>query len=142
MMQVLTRQNGGGQIWVVFYTSRALIQEQANHSLAVTRHSGRIQRQVQRVLKSSVEPNIGGTDPFGAFELPQDMSTDLALHHCEYPFYFRSIHRSSNGVVGRLKENRAKHIVINVFQNTRMPPNPRQSWMKINLSDKTLLSVA
>jgi hypothetical protein len=30
---------------------------------------------------------------------------------------------------------------IHVFQNTRMPTNPRQPWMQINLSDKTLLSV-
>jgi hypothetical protein len=37
-----------------------------------------------------VEPNIGGADPFGAFELPEDSSTNLALHHCEYAFRFRS----------------------------------------------------
>jgi len=26
--------------------------------------------------------NLGGIDPFGAFELPKDSVTDRALHHC------------------------------------------------------------
>ncbi|PMD56148.1 uncharacterized protein K444DRAFT_536432, partial [Hyaloscypha bicolor E] len=63
-------------------------------------------------LKPQVDVKLGGTDPFGVFDLPQDKTTDLALHHW-----------------------------IHVFQNTRMPTNPRQPWMQINLSDKTLLSV-
>ncbi|PMD38623.1 hypothetical protein L207DRAFT_544744 [Hyaloscypha variabilis F] len=63
-------------------------------------------------LKPQVDVKLGGTDPFNAFKLPQDRTTDLALHHW-----------------------------IHVFQNTRMPTNPRQPWMSINLSDQTLLSV-
>ncbi|KAE9362828.1 hypothetical protein N431DRAFT_499185 [Stipitochalara longipes BDJ] len=69
-------------------------------------------KQVRFDVRSQVDVKIGGTDPFNAFELPQDRTTDLALHHW-----------------------------IHVFQNTRMPTNPRQPWMSINLSDQTLLSV-
>jgi hypothetical protein len=108
----------------------------------VIRHTGPNQRQSQRVLKSNVEPNIGGADPFAAFELPEDSSTNLALHHCEYAFASALKHGRCDHIPNRFKENVAKYSVINVFQNTRMPPTPRQSWMKINLSDRTLLSVA
>ena len=81
--KVPARRNDGGLIWVVCCLTRALFQPPAAHLLTVIRHTGQHPRLVPPVLKSNVEPNIGGADPFGAFELPQDSSTDLALHHCK-----------------------------------------------------------
>jgi len=58
-------------------------------------------------------------------------------------FCFSSISAGKiNYPVNGSKTRVTRYLVINVFQNTRMPPNPRQAWMQINLSDRTLLSVA
>jgi hypothetical protein len=83
-----------------------------------------------------VDTSFGGTDPFGAFELPQDSTTDLALHHCKNQF-----HNNTEKPYRGIKTPMTNYLGANVFQNTRMPITPRQGWMKINLSDKTLLSV-
>lgn len=40
-------------------------------------------KKVRFDLKPRVDVKLGGTDPFGAFALPQDKTTDLALHHCK-----------------------------------------------------------
>ncbi|TVY59629.1 hypothetical protein LSUE1_G008025, partial [Lachnellula suecica] len=66
----------------------------------------------EHAQKSRIDTCLGGTDPFDAFELPKNSTTDMALHHW-----------------------------ANVFQNTRMVLSPRKAWMKINLSDKTIASV-
>jgi len=96
-------------------------------------------RQTQRLEKSRVDTSFGGTDPFGAFELPQDSTTDLALHHCKNKFHNNTL--KYRETYQRMKTPMTNYLGANVFQNTRMPITPRQAWMKINLSDKTLLSV-
>ena len=35
------------------------------------------------VETSRVDGVLGGADPFGAFSLPQNSTTDMALHHCK-----------------------------------------------------------
>jgi hypothetical protein len=88
-----------------------------NQSQSQDQGQSQRQRQSQIIPKSRVDPKLGGTDPFGAFELPQNTAQ-----------------RTTATLT-------ARHLGISVFQNTRMPISPRQVWMKINLSDKTLLSV-
>jgi hypothetical protein len=57
-----------------------------NQSQGQGQGQSRSQSQSQLIPKSRVDPKLGGTDPFGAFELPQDNVTDLALHHCKNLF--------------------------------------------------------
>ena len=49
----------------------------------VTRKSIHPKSRDHRIEKCPVGPNLGGTDPFGAFQLPQHSNTDRALHHCK-----------------------------------------------------------
>lgn len=37
-------------------------------------------------VKPRVDAKLGGADPFGSLDLPQDKTTDLALHHCKPGF--------------------------------------------------------
>jgi hypothetical protein len=57
-----------------------------NQSQSQDQGQSQRQRQSQIIPKSRVDPKLGGTDPFGAFELPQNNVTDLALHHCKNLF--------------------------------------------------------
>lgn len=90
--------------------------------------------------KSRVDPKLGSMDPFDAFQLPKNSTTDMALHHCTRLFpCSRSNFLRSRKVIGtNLKAN---YLGTNVFQETRMPITPRKAWLRINLEDKTLLSV-
>jgi hypothetical protein len=55
-------------------------------------------RQASSSSSSSVDSIIGGADPFGAFQLPQSSTTDMALHHCKsLVFVYCAIPDSSRG---------------------------------------------
>ncbi|TVY32518.1 hypothetical protein LSUB1_G007535 [Lachnellula subtilissima] len=92
----------------------------------------------EHAQKSRVDPKLGGVDPFDAFQLPRNSTTDMALHHCRKKLlvFISKKERKKKG-----EDSCLTSLGTNVFQETRMVTSPRKAWLSINLSDKTLLSV-